>query len=252
MNRYHFDEKNHIHFLDDKPLIGTSHVGDIIAKNLVWWASELSAVECLESGQKIPTIREEYEEAKKLGKVGIDALQKKYPIFKKARFAHFDTKNKKAEEGTNLHEILERFVLTGEIGDEKILPFVEWFKKEVKSVLWTEGHMYSERLWLGGISDLGVELNNGHIGVLDYKSSKEAYFNQFLQASGYSIEAEENGILDKNGNKIRDIDKPFDFIGIVPFGGDCIPVLEYNLVDFKKSFESAAQLNNHKNNFENK
>lgn len=255
MNKYrYYNEKGqHLHELNNKPLIGTSHIGDILAKNLVWWSAELSAVECLEKGEKIPTIREEYERAcaSDNKKKAIDELQKKYPIFKIARFAHFNKKNEKAEEGTNLHSILEDFVKTGRIGDEKIMPFVEWFKKEVKSVLWSEGHCYSERLWLGGISDLGIELHNGQRGILDYKSSPVAYYNQFLQAAGYAIQVEENGVYDENGN-LKLAAGQIDFIGIVPFGGTCIPELEYNVAEFKRSFESAVQITKHLESFNNK
>jgi len=109
MKGYFFEKSKHYHSFDEKPLLGISTICNVIAKNLTWWSAELSAVECLEVGEKIPTIREEYLEAKAKGKVGIDALQKKYPIFKTARFAHFNDRNTKADKGTDLHEILEKF-----------------------------------------------------------------------------------------------------------------------------------------------
>src|SRR3990167_10075513 len=109
---YKFDNKEHLHLLDGKALTGTSSVGNVLAKNLTWWAAELSAVECLEAGEQIPTIRAEYEEACNSGdkKKAIDALQKKYPLFKKARFAHFAKKNDTAKSGTDLHSLLESYV----------------------------------------------------------------------------------------------------------------------------------------------
>ena len=126
MNKYYFDKENHYHYLNGNHLTGTSSVSDVIAKNLTWWSAELSAVTALESGQHIPTIREEYEEAKKKGKPGIDALQKKYPIFKKARFAHYDEKNRTAEKGTDLHSLYENFIKNG-IEDDSIKEFIRWF-----------------------------------------------------------------------------------------------------------------------------
>lgn len=119
MNKYRYtdtEEKKHLHEIEHngewKPLTGTSSaVSEVLAKNLTWWSAELSAVECLEVGEKIPTIRQEYLEAVASDdkKKAIDALQKKYPLFKKARFAHFEKKNETAKSGTDLHEILERF-----------------------------------------------------------------------------------------------------------------------------------------------
>ena len=40
--KYQFNEKEHIHTLDDKPLMGTSTVVGIIAKPLTYWASGLA------------------------------------------------------------------------------------------------------------------------------------------------------------------------------------------------------------------
>ncbi len=53
---YQFDDKQHLHLLDGKPLTGTSSVGNVLSKPLTWWSAELSAVECLEAGEKIETI----------------------------------------------------------------------------------------------------------------------------------------------------------------------------------------------------
>jgi len=115
MNNYKFlDAKGeHMHTLDNRPLYGTSSIVGIISKPLTWWAAELAAVECLEAGEKIPTIREEYLAAVASDdkKKAIDALQKKYPIFKAARFAHFTSKNKKAEAGTDLHLELSNYII---------------------------------------------------------------------------------------------------------------------------------------------
>ena len=117
-NRYKFIDSlnewgkpSHIHTLNGKYLNGTSTVLQVLSKPLTFWAAETAAVECLEAGARIPTIREEYllACAHPDKKKAIDALQIKYPIFKKARFAHFADKNEKAEKGTDLHEILERF-----------------------------------------------------------------------------------------------------------------------------------------------
>jgi hypothetical protein len=231
------DEKNaHLHTFRDKPLLGTSTVVGVLAKNLTWWASELSAVECLEAGELIPTIREEYLEAKKKGKPGIDALQKKYPIFKKARFAHFNDKNDKADKGTDMHKLMEDYVklcfsnnnavpmmMTEElkkVSDKRLVYFSSWCVENVEKFLWSEIHCFSETLWVGGISDVGVLLKDGRVGIIDFKSSKDSFDSQFIQCSGYDIQITENGGFTKDGLKTFTLPKPISFYGIIPFGSE--------------------------------
>lgn len=258
--RYIDENGEHLHTLRGRPLYGVSTiVSEVLAKNLTWWAAELSAVECLESGEKIPTIREEYLEAKAKGKSGIDNLQKKYPIFKKARFAHYEDKNKKAEEGTDLHELLERFVRAemkrqkaleererfGYPNDEemtKILPFINWAKENVKEYIWSEANCYSEKLWVGGISDCGVRLKDGKMAIIDFKSAKEAYASHFIQTAGYSILISENGLYDPTGKYNKPIGYPIDALIIVPFGGEVKPVIRYDVTDLKRAFESCVTI----------
>jgi len=236
MNQYRFNSAEHMHQLfhenEWKPLIGVSRVGEVIAKPLTWWAAELAAVECLEAGACIPTIRREYLAA--AGQVGenkkhaIEALSKKYPIFKKARFAHFDRRNEAATRGTDLHAEVEQFVKAqiaaaeGEHApfDPAIEPFVCWANRSVKRFLWSELYCFSRELWLGGISDVGAELNDGQIAVVDIKSSKEAYFSQFTQNAGYDILLSENGGFTTTGEKVFELPKPISVHIIFPFGAE--------------------------------
>lgn len=238
--------------LDDKPLTGTSSVGDVLAKNLVWWAAELSAVVCLESGEKIPNIREEYLSAVNSPdkKKAIDELQKKYPIFKKARFAHFDKKNETAKTGVNLHAELEHWV-RAKMGigpykadyDPKIKPFIDWAENVVKRFLWSEAHCFDEDLWVGGISDTGVELNDETYAIIDFKSAKEAYVNYFIQAGGYALQVEKNGLWDKEGKVNKKLDKPISHLIIVPFGAETIePAIRHNVADYKDGFRNCVSL----------
>jgi hypothetical protein len=249
--KYEFNKEKHLHTLDGKPLTGTSSVGNVLAKNLAWWAAELSAVECLESGGKIPTIREEYELAAKSSdkKKAIDELQKKYPIFKKARFAHFNKKNETAKEGTDLHAELERFIKSKmgknkENGfDERIKPFIEWSDKNVKRFLASEAHCYSERLWVGGIVDAVAELNDGNYVVIDFKSAKEAYPTHFVQTCLYAIQIEENGLFSENGKSNKKLDNKFNALMVVPFGANKVePQIRYDIDEYKKGAESAVVL----------
>jgi hypothetical protein len=265
MNRYKFinENKAHLHTLDGKPLIGTSTTVQVLSKPLTWWAAELAAIECLEAGECIPTIRQEYlEAAAKFGpekKKAIDALQKKYPLFKKARFAHYDRKNTAADTGIDMHAELEKYVVgcieqydgspQGKGGNllKDAVPavqlFAEWGVQNVKRFLASEGHCYSEALWVGGITDLFFEDKEGRLAVMDFKSSKDAYLSQFIQCAGYDIEIAENGILDAEGNLILKPDRPADYYAVFPFGAENPePKFRFDTGTLRKAFESTVIL----------
>lgn len=260
MNRYKFiDEgKAHLHTLDGKPLIGTSSAVQVLSKPLTWWAAELAAVACLESGEHIPTIRAEYLEATgKFGpdkKTAIDALQKKYPIFKKARFAHYDRKNEAADTGIDMHAELEKYVVyclqsndgrpvDGYLGVPQVHVFARWAYANVKRFIASEGHCYSERLWTGGITDLFFEDKEGRFAVMDFKSSKDAYLSQFIQCAGYDLEIAENGILDADGNLLTKPDRPADYYAVFPFGAEHPePKLRFDTDNLRRAFEATVTL----------
>ena len=142
------------------------------APTLEWWAAELSAITCLEVGEKIPTIREEYLQAVASDnkKKSIDELQEKYPIFKKARFAHFNDKNTKADKGTDMHQDLENYIKDCienhegkpyiKDGDfikiKQVDDFSKWAVINVKKFLFSEAYCFDEELFVGGISDAGA------------------------------------------------------------------------------------------------
>ena len=254
-NRYRFDKEEHLHLLDEKPLTGTSSVTNVLSKNLVWWSAELAAVECLEAGEQIPSIREEYEAAVVSGdkKSAIDALQKKYPLFKKARYAHFATLKEKAKSGTDLHEVLERFVKSEmgkqtEITEEEaklIQPYIDWSRANVKRYIASEAHCFDESqdMFVGGITDAVAELTNGMLVVIDFKSSKEAYKNQAIQGAGYAIQIDRNGLFSEDGEHELKLDKPIDAIMIVPFGAAKLePVIFRDIDAYKKAFKAAVVL----------
>lgn len=255
MSRYKFinelnewGKPSHIHTLDSRPLNGTSTVLQVLSKPLTFWAAETSAVECLEAGIRIPTIREEYllACAHPDKKKAIDALQKKYPIFKKARFAHFADKDEKAEKGTDRHEILSRFCKGEKITDKEqklIQSFINWSKDNVKRFISSEGHCYSEKAWVGGIFDLLFEDKEGKIAIMDFKSSKEVYFSQFLQCSAYDLQITENGVVNADGNEVYKLEKPISYYAVFPFGmKNPEPEFFHNTVEAKQAFLAALVL----------
>jgi hypothetical protein len=206
--KYSFDPKKHCHQLDGKPLMGASTICGILNKPLTWWAAELSAVECLEAGEKISTIREEYTAAVESANKSAEMkkLQAKYPIFKKARYAHNVKKAVAADEGTDYHALVEQFIKTQIAGtpftpDPIIQSFVEWAGTNVSKFLFSELHCYSEELWVGGIADGGFYDKVGDFCILDVKRGGP-YFSQFVQCGGYDILLSENGGFDAEGNQI--------------------------------------------------
>lgn len=248
--KYHFDENEHLHLLNGVALTGTSSISNVLSKPLTWWSAELAAVVCLEAGEKIETIRAEYEAAVKSGnkKQAIDELQKKYPIFKQARYAHQATLKEKAKDGTDLHAELEAFVksemkLKGDWQwTDRINPFINWADKNVRQFHASEANCFSEKLWLGGVIDAVAELNDGSYAVIDFKSSREAYPGQFIQAALYAIQVDENGLWDKNGKKNKKLDKSVTKLIIVPFGVEKIVPEIRNANDYKAGAEAAVTL----------
>ena len=96
---------------------------------------------------------------------------------------------------------------------------------------------------MGGISDAGAELKDGSYAVIDFKSSKEAYTNSFIQTAGYAIEIEENGLFNEDGTLNRKLDKQFTSLIVVPFGAEKIePAIRTDIENYKKGFEAAVYL----------
>ena len=260
MNKYHFDDTQHLHTFDGKALTGTSTVMEVLSKPLTWWASGLAVSKLgwtkAKDWKLLKTDEQKVEDLKRR----IDFTSPVFEMIKgmtiedyialldSAYKAHAEKLVKSASAGTDLHEILEHYVkghIKGQeiIEDEKIMPFVEWTKKNVKHFLGSETHCYSENLWCGGITDAVAELNNGEIAVIDFKSAKDAYPAHFFQAGGYDLQITENGGFDEKGNQLFKLTKPITQHIIVPFGAvKPYPVVSRLVAENKEAFRSALSL----------
>lgn len=241
MNRYKYlDEKGqHLHILDGQPLYGTSSVSDVLAKPLTWWASGLAVKEFGCPDPKVLTkiknkkatpdeVKDHYASLGVMHTLIQNMDIEEYAkLVDKAYRAHTMTLKEKAKEGTDLHAECERFIgdemsgksLAKPYYDAKIWPLIDWSRNNVAKHLWSEGNCYSEKHWIGGISDWGVELKDGRVAIVDFKSSKEAYLSQFWQCCGYAIQIEENGVLDRDGNQIYSLEgRTIDVVIVLPFG----------------------------------
>ncbi len=120
--------------------------------------------------------------------------------------------------------------------NEHVKNFAKWAVENVETFLWSEGHTYSEKHWVGGIVDAGAKMKSGSIAVIDFKSSKEAYYSQFVQIGGYTMQIAENGILDARGNKVLDPVVADEMI-VIPFGAAGFsPDSRRNVPAFQEAF----------------
>lgn len=270
MNRYSFNEVEHIHLLDGQPLFGTTTVLSVIAKPLTWWASGLAVKEL--SGIDDPSIftriknrkatQDEITQAKLNVARWLDehkntSVNDYFNLLDKAYRAHSVKLDTDAKAGIDLHAELERFVKNEMVGiketyNPQIAPFVNWAQANVKKFLWSEGYCYSEKYWIGGISDVGIEFHDGSLGICDFKSSKAAYPSHFFQIGSYDICITENGALDMRGNLLYKPDKPFTHYIVVPFGASLVsPIFEFDLNGCKDAFLATLTLYKQLQNMEN-
>ena len=226
-NRYKFiDEKGeHLHTLDDKPLLGTTTILGVISKPLTWWAAgkaceQLGWLKSLKTDKKATREEKSNREAERfdranqaLSLIRVMGTGEYQQLLDKAYRAHHEYKEKRAGEGSNLHDLAEEWIKhkmsdappmsTTEIsGFTNLFPFMEWCNKNVKSFLFSEIHCYSEKLWVGGKTDFAYEDMDGNYVLADIKSRDQDYFSDHIQCGFYDTLLRENGGLDKDGNVI--------------------------------------------------
>lgn len=263
---YEFNEKEHIHTIEGKPLIGTSTAVGIIAKPLTWWASG-KAVETL--GWKNPKVVvngmyrniPKEDRLKEAGQVleaikGMDEHEY-LSLLDTAYKAHSKTLGESAKDGVNLHKLLEDYVrdciLKKEVyesDNEKIKDFSIWAVNNVKEFLFSEAHCFSKTLWVGGIVDAMAKMKDGTTAIIDFKSSKDAYFSQFVQIALYDLQIQENGGYSSIGEKLVEPIKSDKYI-IIPFGAPTFMVRErYDTEEFRKAAKACIELYKQSNNYQ--
>jgi len=257
----YIDEKGeHLHTLDGQPLYGTSSVSKVIPPPLAYWAAGLAVGEFGVPDAKVLTKWKN----KKATPEELDALMKScgarheeikgmdidsyLQLMQKAYTAHAGTLKSKAKEGTDLHAELEGYVKNTmlcqasgmkdtTVYEPRIQPFIDWASKNIKRFIWSESYCFSRVYWLGGISDVGAETNDGKYIIIDFKSAKDAYKTSFWQCVGYAIQIEENGWMTKDGEVLGTLDRPIDYVCVVPFGAEKVePKFYYNMEVGKQMF----------------
>ncbi len=255
MSVYKFidERRKHLHMLGDSPLYGTSTVVGILNKPLAFWAAGM-AVATLgwTATQSDPAMRLEVATValRDIKDLTPESYLKRLDLAYKA---HNEKKKDSATAGTDMHALLEEYVkscvetnkgipLAHSVGEtEQVSAFVDYSLQNIEQFLFSEGHTYSEKHWLGGIVDAGAKMKNGNVALLDFKSSKEAYYSQVVQIAGYSIQIAEKGILSPTGAQILPPMEVQELI-VVPFGTMPIqPFSATNVVGFQEAFIGCLQ-----------
>ncbi len=257
MSKYKFinEGKAHTHTLDTgtgpQPLYGTSTVVGILNKPLAYWAAGMAVGTLGWTATKSdPAMRLEvatvaFEIIKKLDpKAWLKRLDLAYK-------AHNEKKKDSAEAGTDMHECLETYVklMISDHGGVPKIPidapheavgrFAKWASLNIEKFIFTEGHCFSAKHWVGGICDVGAIMKDGKFALLDFKSSKEAYYSQLVQIAGYAVQVEESGVFTANGDRLME-PRTVDELIVVPFGSDTIQTRSaQNIAAFKEAFVGA-------------
>jgi len=226
---YTFDEKQHLHLLDGKPLTGVTTVLSVIAKPaLIQWSAN----------EAIKFIKEKW------GDNGLTADQL-FEVLDEAKYAHRRKKEDAGAKGTEVHAEIEKYInhcistgdLTGNWDKSKqTAKFAEWAIENNVKFLAAEKHLYSRTMWTGGICDFICEID-GKRYVGDVKTSSGIYPEMFIQASAYVAMLKEMGEEDFDGVVIVNCDKKGGFD--VKFNYD----LEGNLTCFKAALTLYRHLN---------
>ena len=199
MNKFTFDEKKHLYYLDGKPLTGCTTVLSVIAKpTLIQWAANMA----------VDYIQEIFTSGKDLND----------DIFKEARTVHRKKKEKAGSVGTDTHKIIEyliKFAITNNQGflsegvDENKLVenFRKWAIKNKVQFLESEKRMFSKKYWVGGTCDFTCIIDNKKY-VGDIKTSNGIYGREpFAQTACYRMMLEEMGEAGFEGSIIINIKK---------------------------------------------
>lgn len=218
--RYRFDVGGHVHYIgydhsdviEWKPLMGTSTVVGVLGKPLTYWAAGCALAPLGWLNPKKVSQQERLQAAMYGLEHMRDLSAAEYMnLLQQCYHAHTKVKDLAATDGTSTHKALEHYVQSciddngGEpcqllkYGDA-VEVFSTWADKHVNRFFWSEKHCYSEKLWVGGVSDCGAQLRNGRRAIIDFKR-KGCYHSQSVQIGGYACQIAESGLFDAEGNE---------------------------------------------------
>jgi len=182
--KYEFNKAKHQHLLDGRALTGCTTVLSVVAKPaLIQWAANMAV-----------DFTKTYFNADPSKPIALDELNK---VLEEARKAHCRRKKEAGDYGTKTHEEIENLVLnaiknnngivSGASNNKSIQNFIDWSTENKVKFLESEKNIYSERLWIGGIVDLVVEIG-GQVWIGDIKTSGSGIYAEHLwQCAGYHL-----------------------------------------------------------------
>lgn len=182
---FYFDSDTHRYFMDGKLMTGCTTILGVMAKPaLIQWAAN-KATEYIREHVAYAILGEDG---------GFWAV--KPSTVEEARTAHAKFRDKRAEEGTDLHAIAEKWIKECiEMTDgapsvpapKEISAFANWAHMEGIRFKNSEVKLYSKSLFIAGTADFIFE-KGGKLFVGDIKNKKKIYGREpFFQCAGYSI-----------------------------------------------------------------
>lgn len=180
---FYFDDATHRYFMDGRLMTGCTTILGVMAKPaLIQWAAN-KAIEYIKANStKNPSGAKEWQ----VTETELEA----------ARTAHAKFRDKRAEEGTDLHAIAEKWIkecieMTDGVpsvpAPQEIKGFAEWAHVEGIRFKNSEVKLYSKSLFIAGTADFIFE-KDGKLFVGDIKNKKKIYGREpFMQCAGYSI-----------------------------------------------------------------
>ena len=203
---YRFNEKEHLHELlvdgEWKALTGCTTILSVLAKPaLIPWAAKV-AVEFIETAHK-------------------SGLELTEQVFRDAKNAHRTKKEKAGDIGTQIHAEIESLIKeailspTRQIQGNKDVSeltqhFVKWAIDNNVKFLESEKHVYSKKMFLGGIVDIVCELD-GKLWIADIKTGSGIYPEHFAQMAGYELMMGEMGYPEMGGAVVLNLRKDGKF-----------------------------------------
>ena len=193
LTKYNFDEKRHIHTFDGKPLMGVTTVLSVISKpSLIQWSANMACEYVLDNLKDIKDLES---------------------VVKEAKTAHRKKKEKAGDWGTEVHKAIEEWIkdkkepeLKQENQPKVFNLFRNWALENKVKFLESEKHLFSEKLWVGGICDMVFEID-GKKYIGDVKTSSGIYNEAFFQMGAYHLMLEEMGVDDIEGYIVINLKK---------------------------------------------
>lgn len=237
---FFFRASDHSYFLNGKRMTGVTTILNVLSKPaLIGWAANMAVDYVKEhSGFRLETV-ENLSDGTPEEQVRYYTI---YPeTLEEARTAYAKHRDKRAEEGSDLHALVETYIkeciekTSGvpalKTEEASIKPFIEWAQKEDIKFLASEARFYSESLYVAGTADLIFE-KDGKRYVGDVKNKKKIWSREpFYQCAAYGMLAEEMG------------EKPFDGYCVIKLWNDEVEALwSFDVEGDREAFKACITL----------